>query len=524
MKTTLTLLAALMGATVTPAATGGVESPARAGFTLPRTEGAKQRNIIFVLTDDHRADALGFLGHPIVETPHLDRLARGGVHLKNAMVTTSLCSPSRVSILTGLYAHNHGVIDNYNPVSPDLVFFPQYLQAAGYETALIGKWHMGGGDDSPQRGFDHWVSFKGQGSYWPDNRGATRTVAQTSHEGFNVNGRRVPQKGYITDELTDYAIEWLESRRSGRPFMLYLGHKAVHSDFVAADRHLGRYQNRRFVMPETSAPITDAQDKPKWVRDQRNSRHGIEFGYNVTDYTVEKYARRYFETLLAVDDSMGRLMEWLARKGLLESTLIVYMGDNGFHLGEHGLIDKRTAYEDSIKVPLLLHCPEVFRPGTVVDEVVANIDVAPTLLEFAGLVPPVGRMDGRSFLPLVLGNKIPWRDYLLYEYFWEWNGPYTPTMHALRGERFKYIRYYGVWDNDELYDLQIDPLEKQNLINSPAHRDVAARLHDRLFDLLEATNGTTLSLARNRDVNFPLRRPDRSSAAPFPKSMEYRSP
>ena len=502
----------------------GLAPVAAADLALPRLPGAKPRNIILVLTDDHRADALGFLGHPMLETPHLDRLARAGAHAKNAMVTTSLCSPSRASILTGRYAHAHGVVDNYNPIPADLVFFPQYLQSAGYETALVGKWHMGGEDDRPQRGFDHWVSFKGQGSYWPDNRGATRVVAQTSHEGFNVNGRRVPQKGYITDELTEYALEWLDSRRGDRPFFLYLAHKAVHSDFVAAERHLGRYKDKPFPLPATAAPATPEQDKPKWVRDQRNSRHGIEFGYNLPHYRVEDYARRYFETLLAVDDSMGRILDWLARKGLLDSTLVVYMGDNGFHFGEHGLIDKRTAYEDSIRIPLLLHCPEAIRPGTVVNEVVANIDLAPTLLEFAGLAPPLARIDGRSFRPLLTGGKIPWRDYLLYEYFWEWNGPYTPTMHALRGERYKYIRYHGVWDLDELYDLEADPLEEQNLINSPAHRELAAMLHKRLFDLLEETNGTTLRVTRNRDRNFPLRHPDRSPTAAFPKSMEYREP
>jgi len=440
------------------------------------------------------------------------------------MVTTSLCSPSRASILTGLYAHNHRVLDNYKSVSPDLVTFPQYLQAAGYETALVGKWHMGGDDDSPQPGFDHWVSFKGQGTYWADNRGITRGVAQTSHDGFNVNGRRVRQKGYITDELTDYAIEWLDSRSRERPFMLYLGHKAAHSDFVAADRHRGRYQEKSFTLPETAQPMTAAQDKPKWVRDQRNSRHGIEFGYNMPEYTVEKYAKRYFETLLAVDESMGRLMDWLERKGLLESTLIVYMGDNGFQFGENGVIDKRTAYESSMRVPLLMHCPDVLTGGTVVHEVVANIDVAPTLLEFAGLVPPHNRMDGRSFFTLAQGRTVPWREYLLYEYFWEWNAPHTPTMHAIRGERYKYIRYYGIWDLDELYDLQADPLEKQNLINSVEHQAVVTALHKKLFDLLEESNGTTISVSRRRDVNFPLRHPDRSQAAPFPSSMLYRKP
>lgn len=484
---------------------------------LPHIDGMRPRNIVFILTDDHRADAMGFLGHPVLKTPQLDRLAREGVYCANALVTTSLCSPSRASILTGLYAHNHRVIDNNNPVDPSLVFFPQYLQAAGYETAFIGKWHMGGNDDSPQGGFDHWVGFKGQGTYWADGRGVTRRVAQTTNDGFNVDGKRVPQKGYITDELTDYALEWLNGRKGDKPFLLYLSHKAVHSDFVPADRHVGLYRDAVIPLPESAAPSTPEQDKPRWVRDQRNSRHGIEYGYNVPDYTVAKYARRYFETLLAVDESVGRILEWLDRRGLGESTLVVYMGDNGFHLGEHGLIDKRTAYEDSIKVPLLLRCPEVFRAGTRIEEMVANIDIAPTLLEFAGLHPPV-TMDGRSFYKLAKGERLPWREYFLYEYYWEWNGPYTPTLFAIRGERYKYIHPHGVWDLDELYDLQADPLEKQNLINRPECRAIAVALNRQLFDMLEATGGGEMPVRRNLGEQFPKRRADRSGVAPFPKA------
>src|SRR5262245_18349437 len=178
---------------------------------LARIPNTKPRNIVFILTDDHRYDALGLLkGQSFIETPRLDELARNGVHLKNAFVTTALCSPSRASILTGLYAHHHRLVDNNNPVSDELVFFSQYLQKAGYETAMIGEWHMGGEKDDPQRGFNHWVSFKGQGSYLPNANG------------LNVNGKRVPQKGYITDELTDYALEWLNGRKGDKPFMLYL--------------------------------------------------------------------------------------------------------------------------------------------------------------------------------------------------------------------------------------------------------------------------------------------------------------
>ena len=205
---------------------------------LPRIHDNPPRNIIFVLTDDHRWDAMSFLDHTFVETPCLDRMARDGMYLPHAFVTTSLCSPSRASILTGLYAHNHGVVDNYHPVNTDLVFFPQYLQRAGYETAFIGKWHMGDVDD-PQRGFEHWVAFRGQGTYYPDGRGTTRVVPQTRYDGFNVNGARVPQEGYITDEVTDNALDWLRRRtKKDRPYFLYLSHKAVHSYFVQGSLRL----------------------------------------------------------------------------------------------------------------------------------------------------------------------------------------------------------------------------------------------------------------------------------------------
>ena len=366
---------------------------------LARRPGVKPRNIMFVLTDDHRYDAMGFLskrGYP--QTPALDRLARDGVHFRNAFVTTALCSPSRASILTGLYAHQHRVVDNNHPIDPALIFFPQYLQQAGYETAFIGKWHMGGDvageleNDSPQRGFDHWVSFPGQGTYLP------------SESGLNVNGMRVPQKGYITDELTDYALQWLGKRSVERPFYLCLSHKAVHADFIPAARHQGRYAKERFERPATwdSAPGKEAL-RPMWVQNQRNSWHGVDFPYHST-LDIGEYYKRYCETLLAVDESIIALLEHLRRRGLLESTLVLYMGDNGFAFGEHGLIDKRTAYEESMRVPMLMHCPELFKAGRVVEEVVANIDIAPSLLEAAGLTAP-GHIAGRSVLPLALDAK-----------------------------------------------------------------------------------------------------------------------
>jgi N-acetylglucosamine-6-sulfatase len=501
-------------------------SPVWSQVSYQRIEGAAPRNIIFILCDDHRWDALGFLGHPFLRTPNMDRLAREGAYVRQAFVTTSLCSPSRASILTGLYAHKHEVVDNYHPVREDLLFFPQLLRAAGYETAFVGKWHMGGLQDEPQRGFDHWISFKGQGMYLPPDhprRNEGRFVPQSSDDGYNVNGtRRIPQKGYITDELTDFALEWLSSRTGRKPFMLYLSHKAVHADFIPADRHRDVYRNAPFRLPATYADTPDNYRlKPRWVKDQRNSRHGVDFAY-YGNLDLERYYKRYCESLLAVDESIGRILASLEQSGRLSSTLVVYMGDNGFLFGEHGLIDKRNAYEPSMRVPLLAHCPEMIKPGTVIDEVVANIDIAPTLLEAAGIARPP-HMDGASFLSLVKGEQIPWRDSLLYEYFWEWNYPHTPTTHAVRDRRYKFIRYHGVWDLEELYDLQDDPHEQHNLVFHPEHAERVAVMRQQLFSLLRESDGMSLRLLPDRGQSFYHRRPDGARPADFPEPF-YEQP
>jgi N-acetylglucosamine-6-sulfatase len=491
-----------------------------ASALVPLTAFAEERppDIVFILADDHRHDALGFAGHPWLETPGLDRIAEGGAWFPKAMVTTSLCSPSRASILTGLYAHKHRVVDNYNPVSPELVFFPELLQEAGYETAFFGKWHMGETDE-PQRGFNHWAAFKGQGSYWPDGRGTSRVVPQTAYDGFNVDGERRPQRGYITDELTDMALEWLGSRHPDRPVFAYVSHKAVHSDFVPHDRHLGCYADKRFPEPPTLAPVEGNPGHwPRWVLDQRNSRHGADFGYNLPDFDLAAYYRRYMEALLALDESVARLLDWLEERDRLQRTVVVYMGDNGFQFGEHGLIDKRTAYEASIRVPLLVHAPGITAPGTVVERTVANIDIAPTLLEIAGALPEdaAGRFHGRSFLPLLRGEEGPWREEILYEYYWERNYPQTPTTHALVGDRWKYVRPHGIWDVEELYDLAEDPHEARNLALDPEHRDRVATMNARLFDLLGETGGENLPLLRDLGETFPLRRANGAPQAPFP--------
>jgi len=469
-----------------------------AGCTGPSVRAARKRfperrNVVLMLSDDHRYDFMSFMnGSPaFLETPNMDRMARQGAHLVNAFVSTSLCSPSRASILTGRYMHHHHVVDNQRPVPEGTTFFPQYLQEAGYQTAFIGKWHMGHEDDRPRPGFDHWVSFKGQGTYFDPT--------------LNINGEHRSFKGYTTDILTDQALAWLKDGRDpGRPFFLYLSFKAVHYPFQPAERHRGRYAEAAVKRPETMANTErNYQTQPHWVRQRRYSIHGVdhmETGQYDNDPvpSFDALYRQYCETVHGLDENIGRVLDSLDKTGLTDSTLVIYMADNGFALGEHGFYDKRDAFEESIRIPMLAYAPGLIKPGSKVEQMVQNIDIAPTILQAAGLeAPESAGMDGRSFLPLLLGRTVPWRDHILYEYHWEWNFPATPSLFAIRTDRYKYIYYYGIWDHDGFYDLQTDPHERHNLINVPAYRDRIEAMKKQLFDELEASGA----------LNIPVRRP-----------------
>lgn len=482
---------------------------------LVRNKAAKPKNIIFILSDDHRYDFMGFTGKVAgLQTPNLDRLAHDGVHVRNAFVSTALCSPSRASILSGQYAHTHRVVDNFAPLRKGLKFFPQYLQQAGYKTAFLGKWHMGDADDAPQPGFDHWVSFQGQGVYYNPT--------------LNINGKRVSytDSSYITDLLTDHALNWLtaqtkRSSASTQPFCLYLSHKSVHAEFRPARRHRGTYRNMPINYPESmfltatdssknwpalagngqtgrnpeTGPLkANLADMPNWVKQQRYSWHGVDYMYH-GQIGFNDFYRQYCETLLGVDDSVGRVLKWLEDNGQLENTLVVYMGDNGFSFGERGLIDKRHMYEESMRVPLLVHCPALIKGGTKLEQVVQNVDIAPTLLAYAGLPKPT-QMQGNSFLPLLQGKPTdkPWREQAFYEYYWEADFPQTPTMFGVRTDRYKYVFNHGVWDANELYDLQTDPQEVNNLIRSPQHQPIARNLRNQVFDWLEQSGGLQIPL------------------------------
>ena len=475
----------------------GCTSPVPQNPSIDRTN---QKNVVFILSDDHRYDFMGFMGKvPFLKTPSMDRMAAEGTHIKNAFVSTSLCSPSRASILTGQYAHNHRVVDNQSLVPEGTTFFPEYLQEeAGYQTGFIGKWHMGEHHSGPRPGFDFWASFKGQGDYY--------------NPVINVNGTEEvhTDSAYVSDVLTDYALDFLNNRDPEKPFFLYLSHKGVHAMFKPAKRHRGIYENGEVAYPATMFPpkhprstVTaeeyNYEDVPNWVKDQRYSWHGVDYMYH-GEIGFEAFYKRYCETLLAVDESIGTVLDYLEKEGLMENTIVIYMGDNGFSFGEHGLIDKRQAYEESMRVPMLAMGGGI-PAGSVVEEVVQNVDVGPTVLDFAGLETK-DHMNGNSFKKLLYQESIPWRDTVYYEYFWERPFPQTPTVHAVRTSKFKFIRYHGIWDINELYDMETDPYEMQNLIRDTAYAEVASGLREALFNWLETTGGESMPLKKDHGKRF----------------------
>lgn len=430
---------------------------------------------------------MGFTGKvPWLKTPGMDRMAREGAHFRNAYVTTSLCSPSRASILTGLYSHNHKIVDNNAPTPEGLIYFPQYLQKAGFQTSFFGKWHMGDGDDEARPGFDHWESFKGQGVYYGVQ--------------LNINGERI-QYGddvYTTDLLTEHVFDWLDNRDKDKPFFVYLSHKAVHAEFTPAQRHKGMYAGNRAPVPSTFEQTKTGEYRklkwPEWVAKQRVSWHGVDYMYHGNE-SMDSLVVDYCETLMGVDDSIGEVLDYLKNNGLDENTVVIYMGDNGFSWGEHGLIDKRHFYEESAKVPLLVKAPGGRAVAIKVDQLVQNIDIAPTVLDLAGVEKPA-YMPGESFMRLLDGDTDNWRKQIFYEYYWEYDFPMTPTVFGVRNERYKYIRYQGVWDCNELYDLQEDPDESINLIELPEYQELVLEMATDLYDWLEETDGMQIPLKR----------------------------
>ncbi len=329
-------------------------------------------NILFILLDDLRWDAVGYAGHPHLKTPQIDRIANEGVNFRNAFSTTSLCSPSRASLLSGVYAHKHGVTNNFTEFPSGLASFPGVLQQAGYTTAYVGKYHMGENNDAPRPGFDYFVTHKGQGKYYGTE--------------FNINGeRRVTADGYYTTVVTDMALEWLKRGHGGKPWMLILGHKAPHSFYTPEPKYAHTFDNVPVRYPESAFELAD---KPEWIQQRRSTWHGIYgplFEWRkkfpddrpeaVTDFANMVHA--YWGTILSVDESVGRLHSWLEETRQLDNTIIVFVGDNGLLEGEHGMVDKRTMHEPSIRIPIIARGPGL-PAAKVVTQQVLTLDVAPS--------------------------------------------------------------------------------------------------------------------------------------------------
>ena len=479
MRLTLSLLATLLA--LLPG------SPAAA---------ADRPNVLFILCDDLRPYALGCYGSPHVRTPNIDRLASEGVRFANAFCTTSLCSPSRASILNGLYPHHHGVRDNFTELPARLPHWASRLHDSGYTTAYLGKWHMGEDNDAPRPGFDYFVTHKGQGKYFDTE--------------WNLNNERHEKiKGYYTTVVTDLALDWLKRQSkqpagsgAGKPWALCIGHKATHSFYFPEEKYTHVFDNVRVPYPQTAFELGD---KPAWMKERLYTWHGIygplfEWRKKFPDdrpeavKDFENMVHAYWGTILSVDDSVARLVDYLKDTGQLDNTLIVFMGDNGLLEGEHGMVDKRTMHEPSIRIPIVARFPALAR-GKVIEQQVLTLDIAPSILELCGAAP-IEKTDGRSWVKLVREGDPAWRKSWLYEYNYEKQFPYTPNIRGVRTDEWAYMHYpHGDGSPDrhlaELYNVRNDPDERRNLIKDPAFAPRVAELQGELARVTAATGLTT---------------------------------
>lgn len=451
-------------------------------FVFNAQSAAPRPNIVFVLMDDQRWDDLGYAGHAFVQTPNIDRIAHEGVRFNRAFVTTPLCSPSRASFLTGQYAHTHGVTDNTarDKISHELLTWPRLLHDAGYESGFVGKWHMGL-DDSARPGFDYWVSIRGQGQYLDPE--------------INVNGDRHVIKGYVTDIFADYSVEFLK-RKHDKPFVLWVAHKAVHPDlqqaadgtlsdpsagkFIPAERHKNLYAGKP-IKRRPNFGIAP-KDKPALAR-KIDSLPPLSDKTGTDDETV----RNRLRMVTAVDESVGRMIKVLEDAKQFDNTLFIFTSDEGYFYGEHGLsVERRLAYEESAIIPLVMRYPKIIKPGSARDEMVLNIDIAPTMLELGGAQIPE-TIQGRSLVPLLEGKTVPWRDSFLIEYWSDKVFPRVLTMgyKCIRTDRWKYIHYVDLNGMDELYDLKNDPYELTNVISTAENNGILSHLQTKLQILLK---------------------------------------
>jgi len=467
---------------------------------------ARRPNILFIMTDDHAAGQMSCYGNRILRTPNLDRLAAGGVRFTNAFVTNSLCAPSRATVLAGTYSHIHGVRgnsegrDNIERMDPNLPTFPELLQKAGYRTGIAGKWHL----SHDPKGFDYSCVLPGQGVYFDPE--------------FIENGARKKFSGYATDITTDRALEFL-AQKGAEPFMLIYQHKAPHRPFKPAPRHADLFKDIEFPYPET---FNDDYATRRVAKEAEDMKFDLSLAGDYPDlpagltpaerkkWLYQRFVKDHYAAVYGVDENLGRVLAYLDQHGLAEDTLIVYTSDNGFFLGEHGWYDKRFMYEPSLRVPLLVRYPRRIKGARVETRMALNIDVAPTLLDFAGVpIPKV--MQGESLRPLLEGRqRVNWRKAIYYSYFenswtlrdakpeqmsdpsFKYFTPHRVGPHrGVRTDRYKLIEYYSEGNYWEFFDLKTDPNELTNRHNDPAYASTIAELKRELRRLREKYRDTT---------------------------------
>ena len=486
---------------------------------------ADRPNIVFIFTDDHAPHAIGAYGGWLKEvnpTPNIDQLARQGMVFRNSFCTNSICGPSRAVIQTGKHNHINGFMHNGNNFDGSQQTFPKLLRQVGYRTAMIGKWHL----KSEPQGFDYWKVLPGQGDYY-------------NPAFLSKDGREVIE-GYCTDLVTDMAVDWLKQQReSGQPFMLMCQHKAPHRTWMPALRHLHLYDDIDLPLPPTLFDKWHDNASPARHQEMEIERHlnlvydlfvspyegwdpeagksldrsGFENKKRMTPeqlaawdaayepknkafleakltgdalvrWKYQRYIKNYLRSIKGVDESVGRIMDYLKQAGLEDNTIMIYSSDQGFYLGDHGWYDKRWMYEESLLMPLIVKWPGVTEPNSTCDQLVQNLDYAETFLEIAGAAIPAD-MQGRSLVPLLKGeNPSDWRDAIYYHYY-EYPSVHMVAKHyGIRTQRYKLFRFYE-FDEWEFYDLQQDPEELANQYNNPGYADVIAGLKSDLDNLRE---------------------------------------
>ncbi len=457
-------------------------------------------NIIFVMSDDHAAHAISAYGSQINETPNIDRLANEGARFDNCFCTNSICAPSRAVILTGRHSHLNGVLTLADDLDGRQETMPKLLQESGYQTAIFGKWHLGHGGNADPTGFDHWAILPDHGLYHNTN--------------YWIDGELTPSTGYVTDQVTDFAMDWIRERDPNRPFMAMVHHKAPHRPWEPDEKHAGMYEDVDIPLP----PTFD-DDYANRSQAARNAKMRIESDLTSTDLKVtvpdglspeeekhwkyQRYIKDYLRCVASIDDNMGRLLDFLDDEDLTRNTLVIYTSDQGFFLGDHGWYDKRFMYEESLRMPLLVRFPPKVAAGSVVDAMVSNLDFARTLLDVAG-VDASDEMQGRSFRGIAAGMPVPedWPTSFYYRYWMHLTDHGVPAHIGIRTATHKLIHYYGEalgtsasidaptepeW---ELFDLQADPMELNNIYDDPAQTSLVAELTAELYRLKDEAGDT----------------------------------